>query len=131
MSAGATCRVYELSISIFKYKACSKKDQTYAIKTLLLIYSILSTVPFKVVPSTSDTPFPAFLPLLECFLECTFCDGMQFSYRIFLNLLCGMETSFQSGFKFQKQENVCWGEVQRIGWMGHNGCLMFLPDNWG
>jgi hypothetical protein len=27
-----------------------------------------------------------FLPLLECFLEGTFCDGAQFSYRIFLNL---------------------------------------------
>src|SRR5215469_5531923 len=66
------------------YKACSKKDRTFAIKTLF--YKILSTVPFKVVPSTGDTPFPTFLPLLECFLERTFCDGAQFSYRIFLNL---------------------------------------------
>jgi hypothetical protein len=67
-----------------KYKACSKKDQTFAIKTLF--YNILSTVPFKVVPSTGDTLFPTFLPLLECFLERTFCDGAQFSYRIFLKL---------------------------------------------
>jgi len=66
------------------YKACSKKDQTSAIKTLF--YNILSTAPFKVVPSTGDTLFPTFLPLLECFLERTFCDGAQFSYRIFLNL---------------------------------------------
>ena len=44
----------------FVYYACSKKDQTFAIKTLLLIYSILSTVPFKVVPSTGNTPFPMF-----------------------------------------------------------------------
>jgi len=66
------------------YKACSKKDWTFAIKTLF--YNILSTVPFKPVPSTGDTSFPTFLPLLECFLECTFCDGVQFSYRIFLNL---------------------------------------------
>ena len=49
-------------------------------------FYILSTVPFKVVPSTGDTPFPTFLPLLERFLERTFCDGAQFSYRIFLNL---------------------------------------------
>jgi len=42
--------------------------------------------PFKLVPSTGDTPSPTFLPLLECFLERTFCDGAQFSYRIFLNL---------------------------------------------
>jgi hypothetical protein len=66
------------------YKACSKKDRTFAIKTLL--YNILSTVPFKAVPSTSDTPFPMFLPLLESFLERTFCYGAQFPYRIFLNL---------------------------------------------
>jgi hypothetical protein len=61
-----------------------KKDRTFAIKTLF--YNILSTVPFKVVPSTGDTPFPMFLPLLECFLERIFCDGAQFSYLIFLNL---------------------------------------------
>jgi hypothetical protein len=66
------------------YKACSKKYRTFAIKTLF--YNILSTVPFKVVPSTGDTPFPTFLPLLERFLERTFCDGAQFFYHIFLNL---------------------------------------------
>jgi hypothetical protein len=66
------------------YNACSKKNRTFAIKTLF--YNILSTVPFKVVPSTGDTPSPTFLPLLECFLKRTFYDGAQFSYRIFLNL---------------------------------------------
>jgi hypothetical protein len=65
-------------------KGVFKKDRTFAIKTLF--YNILSTVPFKVLPSTGDTPFTTFLPLLECFLERTFCDGAQFSYRIFLNL---------------------------------------------
>ena len=58
--------------------------RTFAIKTLL--YNILSTVPFKVVPPTGDTPFPTFLPLLECFLNRNFCDVAQLSYRIFLNL---------------------------------------------
>ena len=66
------------------YKACSKKDRTFAIKTLF--YNTLSNAPFKLVPSTGDTPFPTFLPLLECFLERTFCDGVEFCYRIFLNL---------------------------------------------
>ena len=61
-----------------------KKDRTFAIETLF--YNILSTVPFKVVPSTGDTPLPTFLPLLECFLERTCCDGVQFSCQIFLNL---------------------------------------------
>jgi hypothetical protein len=71
-------------VILLMYKACSKKDRTFAIKTLF--YNILSTVPIKVVPTTGDIPFPTSLPLLDCFLERTFCDGAQFSYRIFLNL---------------------------------------------
>jgi hypothetical protein len=56
-------------------------------KTLLLILQHFKHCPpFRVVPSTGDTPFPTFPPLLECFLERTFCDGAQFSCRIFLNL---------------------------------------------
>jgi hypothetical protein len=78
------CQTWIEGIEDKVYKACSKKDRTFVIKTLF--YIILSTVPFKVVPSTGDTPFPMFLPLLECFLERTFCDGAQFSYHIFLNL---------------------------------------------
>jgi hypothetical protein len=77
---------YPLAVRLFRRvmcKACSKKDRTFAIKTL---FYILSTVPFKVFPSIGNTPSPTFLPLLECFLERTFCDGVQFSYRIFLNL---------------------------------------------
>jgi hypothetical protein len=67
-------------------------------------------VPFKIVPSTGDTPFLTFLPVLECFLERTSCDGAQFSYLIFLNLLYDLEMAiFESGFKFGKQEEVCWG----------------------
>jgi hypothetical protein len=69
---------------ILKYKACSKKDRTFAIKTLF--YNILSTVSFKGVPCTGNTQFPTFLPMLECFLERTFFDGAQISYSIFLNL---------------------------------------------
>jgi len=97
-------------VIILEYKACSKKDRTFAIKTLLLILQQLSNVPSKEVPSTGDTPFSTFLPLLECFLERTFCDGAQFSCGIFLNHLYDLETtSFQSGFKFGKQEKVYWG----------------------
>jgi hypothetical protein len=87
MEVCISCRLFGLVSSVISwqnrycmYKACSKKDRTFAIKTLF--YNILSTVSFKVVPSSGDTPFPTFLP----FLECTFCDGVQFSYRIFLNL---------------------------------------------
>jgi hypothetical protein len=71
-------------LQFYTYKVRSKKHRTFTIKTLF--YNILSTAPFKVVPSTGDTPFATFLPLLKCFLERNFCDGAQFSHRIFLNL---------------------------------------------
>jgi len=87
-----------------------KKDRTFAIKPLLLISQHFKHCPLQSSPYTSNTPFPTFLPLLECFLERTFSDGAQFSYRIFLNLLHGLETtSFRSGFKFGKEEKVYWG----------------------
>jgi hypothetical protein len=65
-------------------KGVFKKRPNFYYKDFILQH--YSTVPFKVVPSTGDTSFPTFLPLLECFLERTFRDGAQFSYRIFLNL---------------------------------------------
>jgi hypothetical protein len=64
-----------------------KKPELLLSRLYRSFYSILSTVPFMVVPSTGNTTFPTFLPLLEWFLERTFCDGAQLSYRIFLNLL--------------------------------------------
>jgi hypothetical protein len=69
-----------LTQSVFKKRS---NFCTSVIKTLF--YNILSTVPFKVVPSTGNIPFLTFLTLLKCFLERTSCDGAQFSYRIFLN----------------------------------------------
>jgi hypothetical protein len=55
---------YEMSETrLGRVQSVFKKDRTFTIKTLF--YNILSTVPFKVVPSTGDTPFPTFLPLLE------------------------------------------------------------------
>jgi hypothetical protein len=77
-SDSTTCKF----LSTHNYKGCSKKDGTFVIK--ILFYNISNTVPFRVVLFTGDTPFPKFLPLLECFLERSFCDGAQFSCRIFL-----------------------------------------------
>jgi hypothetical protein len=56
---------------------------------ILLLYLLhFKNCPLQsTVPSTGDTPFPTFLPLLEYFPERTFCDGAQFSYRLFLNLI--------------------------------------------
>ena len=109
-----------------KYKVCSKKDETFAIKTLLLILQHFKHCPLQSSPLYWRYTVPNVSWLLDCFLERTFCAGRQFSYCIFLNLLCGLEMmSFQSGFKFGKQENVCWGSFRKVWWMGHNGCLMF------
>jgi hypothetical protein len=68
------------------------------------MYNILSTVSFKIVPSTGDKPFPTFLPLLESFLERTFCDDAQFTYRIFLNLL----------FVTNLKNSLCTCSLQRM-----------------
>ena len=62
-----------------KIQGVFKKRPNACYKDFILQH--LNTVPFKTVPSTGDTPFPTFFPLLECFLEHTFCDGAQFSYR--------------------------------------------------
>ena len=107
-------RVYLQKIKTCKlilYKACSNKV-VFVVKLVLLTgtFSTLSPVPFKAVPSTGDKRFPTFLPLLDFFLERISSDGTQFSCRVFLNLLYGLETMFfQSGFKFGKQEKFCWG----------------------
>jgi hypothetical protein len=75
-----------MTVQINKTLMYTRRVQKKNELLLLRLFYILSTAPFKVVPSTGDTPFPMFLPLLECFLERTFCDGAHFSYRIFLNL---------------------------------------------
>jgi hypothetical protein len=66
------------------------KNSELLLERLLLILQHC-IFPFKEVPSTGDTPFSIVLLSLECFLERTFCDGAQFSYRIFLNLLYGLK----------------------------------------
>ena len=72
----------------------------FAIKTLLLILQHFKHCPLQSSPIYWRYTF---LPLFECFLERTFCDGAQVCYRIFLNLVYGFDTtSFQSGFKFGK-----------------------------
>jgi hypothetical protein len=55
-------------------------------KILLLILQHFKQCLLQSSPPTGDTPFPTFLPLFECLLERTFCDGAQFFYRIFLNI---------------------------------------------
>ena len=88
-----------------------KKTPNFYYEGFIAHYTaFLALSPVKVVPSTGDAPFPTFLPLLECFLERTFCNGAQFPYHVLLNLLYGLETtSYQNGFKFRKPEQVCWG----------------------
>ena len=81
-------------------KGVFKKDRTFPINILLLIFS---TVPFK-SPSTGDTPFQRLFHCLNASWN-ELSVMAQFFCRIFLNLLCGLETtSFRIGFKFVKQE---------------------------
>jgi len=115
-----------------EYKACSNRDRTFAIKTLLLILQHFKHCPFKLLPSTGDTPFLTFLPLLECFLERTCCNDAQFFYRIFLNLLYCLETkSLQSGFKFGKQEKSLLGLSLENRMDGAQRMSDILTDNCG
>jgi hypothetical protein len=47
-----------------------EKRPNFCFKDIIAHFTaFLSTIPFKVVPSTGDTPFSTFLPMLECFLE--------------------------------------------------------------
>jgi len=70
------------------------------------------------------------LPLLERFLERTFCDGALFSYRNFLKLLYGLETtSFQSGFKFGKTGKRLLGLSAETRVDGAQRMSDVLPDN--
>ena len=90
-----------------------------------LFYNILSTAPFKAVPSTGDTPFPTFRPLLECFLERTFCDGAKFSYRIFLNLpVLKKDRTFKIARQpAQRAHYGCWAHLPA----GFDNKLPFAP----
>jgi hypothetical protein len=79
-------------------KGVLKKPELLLERLLLILQHCI--VPFKEVPSTGDTPFWMVILSLECFLERTFCDGEQFSYRIFLNLLCGLKHLFKVVLSF-------------------------------
>jgi len=70
--------------------------------------------------------------MLECFLERTFYDGAQLSYRFFLNPLYGLETtSFQSGFKFGKQKKSLLELSPENRVDGAQRMSDVLPDNCG
>jgi hypothetical protein len=69
---------------------------------------------------------------LERFLERTFCEGVHFSYRIFLNLLFGLETtSFQSVFKVWKAGKSMLGLRTDNRVDGAQRMSDVLPDNSG
>jgi len=87
---------YDITYTDSTVQGMFKKQVNFCYKHFTTHFTTFKHCPLKVVPSTDDRPFTTFLLLLECFLECTFCDGMQFYYHIFLNLLYGLETtSFQ------------------------------------
>ena len=96
-----------------KYKACSKKkkDRTFAINNLLLILQHFKQCPFQRNPLYWRHIFLNVSSIVGMFPgTCFLCRRAILSYRIFLNLLYGLETaSFQSGLKFEKQEKSLLG----------------------
>jgi hypothetical protein len=80
-------------------------------KTLLLILQHFKHCPLQSSPLYWWYTFPNVSSIVGMF------PGTHFLwwravllYRIFPNLLYGLETtSFQGGFKFGEQEKVCWG----------------------
>jgi len=96
-----------LFIILGTYKACSKKDQTFAPKTLLLILQHFKHCPLQSIPLSLRYTIPNISSIVGML------PGMHFLWwragvlSYFLNLLCGLEMmSFQSGFKFGKLESL-------------------------
>jgi len=56
-------------------------------------YNLIRLVSFKVLPSTVNTPLPAFFPVLERVLERVLGDGAKVLWRIFFYLLYRLKTA--------------------------------------
>ena len=57
-----------------------------------MLYLDVAAIPFKVVTLCNDTPFPAFLPCLECLLIVLLFRRVKYHLRIALELLHGVKT---------------------------------------
>jgi hypothetical protein len=92
---------------------------------------LLTAPSFRIWQQTAICPVSLRALVVELhLLNWTSAQAVSRISDILLNLLYGLETtSFQSGFKFGNQENVCWGYVRIIGWVGNNECLMFSQIN--
>ena len=116
--------VYTCEHSAKNTRHVQKKTEFLLYRLYCSFYSILSTVPFKAVPTTGDTPFPTFLPLLKCFLEHTFYNGHSSLIKFFwissmvlnqrpLKVVLSLGNRIKSA-----------GAKSRDGWLGHNGYLI-------
>ena len=57
-----------------------------------MLYLDVAAIPFKVVTLCNDTPFPAFLPCLECLLIVLLFRRVKYHLRFALDLLHGDKT---------------------------------------
>ena len=106
------------------YKACSKKDQTFAIKTLLLILQHFKHCPLQSSPLDWRNTVPNVSSIVGMLPGKHFlwCRAVLLSHFPESPLWFGNDVLSKW---FGKQEKVCWSYLWRVGWKGHNRCLMF------
>ena len=84
------------------YKGCSKRDQTFTLKTLLLTLQHSKHCPLQSSPTLlAIHSSQRFFHCWNASWNAPLSEYVQISCGIFLNHPCGLETtSFQSGFRF-------------------------------
>ena len=107
-----------------QYTRAVQKDTEFFFY-LLLHLQLIRLVSFKVLPSTVDTPLPAFFPVLERVLERILRDGAKVLQQIFFYLLYHLKsTTFQGGLQLWEQEKVRRAQIWRVGRLGHDNRLL-------
>jgi len=71
------CRELQIFAFVYEYEGSPKRYRTFFLKIYCSTYNLIKLVSFKVLPSTVDTPLPAFFPVLERVLERVLRDGAK------------------------------------------------------
>jgi len=88
-----------------------------------------SSITFKVLPFSTNTAVPAFLPCLEASLEVPFWNCVKYPLRFFLNPFNGGESStLHSKLQLGEEENVTGARLGEYGGWGTTA-MLFLAKN--
>ena len=86
------------------YKDVSKSSRTVLVKRSLLT--------FKVLPFSTNTAVPTFLPCLEASLEVPFWNCVKYPLRFLLNLFNGVESStLHPKLQLGQEKKVTGGQI--------------------